>query len=58
MGPKYGFIKTEVPITHLEDFIRDAVNFKDSVFHWFLMLPHPIKKWKKGKISFRLEVPS
>lgn len=33
MGPKYGFIKTEVPITHLEDFIRDAVNFKDSVFH-------------------------
>lgn len=33
MGPKYGFIITEVPITHLEDFIRDAVNFKDSVFH-------------------------
>ena len=58
MGPKYGFIITEVPITHLEDFIRDAVNFKDSVFYWFLVLSHPIKKSEEGKICFRLEVPS
>ena len=39
----------EVSTTHLEDFSRDAVNFKDLVFSWFLVLPHSISMVRGGK---------
>lgn len=39
----------EVSITHLEDFSRDAVNFKDLVFSWLLVLPHPSNMVRGGE---------